>query len=155
MPALSEAPAGRARTGINAGPGRTLSAIYALFAVAATGRSVAQLVADPGKAPVAYALSGLAAVLYIVATACLIAGDRARRPAIIACAIELAGVLVVGLLSYVHPATFPDRTVWSHFGQGYGFIPLVLPVAGLWWLLRGHRRWAAAAATATAAGQAD
>ncbi len=132
------------RSAIGSGPGRTLTAIYALFAVAATGRSAAQLIADPAKAPVAYALSAAAAVLYLAATGCLLAGDRARGPAIAACAIELAGVLVVGTLSYVHPATFPDRTVWSHFGQGYGFVPLVLPAVGLWWLLRGYRRFAAA-----------
>lgn len=135
------------RTGINAGPGRTLTAIYGLFALAATGRSIAQLVIDPGKAPVAYGLSGVAAALYIVATACLVTGDRARRLAIVACAIELAGVLIVGVLSYILTSAFPDRTVWSHFGQGYGFVPLVLPVAGLWWLLRGHRRWLVPPAT--------
>lgn len=138
MPALAESVT---RTGINAGPGRTLTAIYGLFALAASGRSIAQLMIDPGKAPVAYALSGVAAALYIVATACLVIGDRARRLAILACAIELAGVLIVGVLSYVVTSAFPDRTVWSHFGQGYGYIPLVLPIAGLWWLLRGYRRW--------------
>ena len=131
------------RTGINAGPGRTLTAVYALFALAATGRSLLQLIVDPGKAPIAYALSAVAAVLYVVATGCLIAGNRARRLAIAACGVELAGVLVVGTLSYIHTATFPDRTVWSHFGQGYGFIPLVLPVIGLWWLVRGYHRFAA------------
>jgi len=33
---------------------------------------------------------------------------------------------------------FADQTVWSTYGIGYGFVPLVLPIAGLWWLLR-HR----------------
>lgn len=124
------------RTGINTGLGRTLTAVYALFAIAATGRSVVQLVADPGKAPLAYGLSVTAAVIYLVATVCLAIGDRARRVAILACSVELAGVLIVGAISYAVPALFPDRTVWSHFGQGYGYLPLVLPIAGLWWLLR-------------------
>ncbi|MBP8919485.1 MAG: hypothetical protein R2719_11525 [Micropruina sp.] len=124
------------RTGINTGLGRTLTAVYALFAIAATGRSVVQLVADPGKAPLAYGLSATAAVIYLVATVCLAIGDRARRVAILACSVELAGVLIVGAISYAVPALFPDRTVWSHFGQGYGYLPLVLPIAGLWWLLR-------------------
>ena len=124
------------RTGINTGLGRTLTAVYALFAIAATGRSVLQLVADPGKAPLAYGLSATAAVIYLVATVCLAIGDRARRVAILACSVELAGVLIVGAISYAVPALFPDRTVWSHFGQGYGYLPLVLPIAGLWWLLR-------------------
>jgi len=31
--------------------------------------------------------------------------------------------------------------VWSNFGSGYLFIPLVLPIVGLWWLRRtGHER---------------
>ncbi|MEU4198228.1 hypothetical protein AB0E69_40465 [Kribbella sp. NPDC026611] len=126
-------------TGINTGPGRTLTAVYALFAVAATGRSTVQLIADAGKAPLAYSLSALAAVIYLLATACLAIGDRARYVAIGACSVELAGVLVVGTLSYLARDLFPDRTVWSHFGQGYGYIPLVLPLVGLWWLLRGRR----------------
>ena len=29
--------------------------------------------------------------------------------------------------------------MWSSFGAGYGYVPLVLPVAGLWWVLRGSR----------------
>ena len=99
------------RTGINTGLGRTLTAVYALFAIAATGRSVVQLVADPGKAPLAYGLSATAAVIYMVATVCLAIGDRARRVAILACSVELAGVLIVGAISYAVPALFPDRTV--------------------------------------------
>ena len=54
-----------------------------------------------------------------------------------AISIELAGVLVVGLASYVVPDAFPDKTVWSHFGSGYGYVPLVLPLLGMWWLRRG------------------
>lgn len=138
---MPEHPSPPVRVGINAGPGRTLTAVYALFALAATGRSLTQLIVDPGKAPVAYALSAAAAVLYLVATGCLISGDRGRRLGIAACTIELLGVLVVGVLSYIHTDTFPDPTVWSHFGQGYGFIPLVLPVVGLWWLSLGYRHW--------------
>ena len=37
-----------------------------------------------------------------------------------------------------HPE-FPDRTVWSHYGSGYGFMPLVLPFVGLWWIHRVRR----------------
>lgn len=124
----------------DSGAGRTLAAFYALFALAATGRSTAQLLMDPGKAPLAYGLSATAAVIYIVATVCLVMGQRARALAIVACSIELAGVLIIGVLSYVRTDLFPDRTVWSHFGAGYGYIPLVLPIAGLWWLLWASRR---------------
>ncbi len=124
----------------DSGTGRTLAAFYALFALAATGRSIAQLVMHADKAPLAYSLSATAAIIYIVATVCLILGRSARAIAIAACSVELVGVLAIGALSYAIPDLFPDRTVWSHFGQGYGYIPLVLPIAGLWWLLWASKR---------------
>jgi hypothetical protein len=34
------------------------------------------------------------------------------------------------------PELFGHPSVWSGFGVGYGFIPLVLPVLGLIWLRR-------------------
>ncbi|GAA3543406.1 membrane protein [Nocardioides daeguensis] len=120
---------------LSEGWGRALVFVYGLFAVAATGRSAVQLGLEPGKAPLAYSLSLLAAVLYLVATTCLLLGGRTGwRVAGVAVAIELVGVLSVGTLSYVATDLFPDKTVWSHFGQGYGFLPLVLPFAGLAWL---------------------
>ena len=89
------------------------------------------------RAPLAYVLSALAAVIYVVATVALARGDRtSRRVALVAISVELAGVLVVGLASYLATDAFPDKTVWSHFGSGYGFVPLVLPVLGLLWLRR-------------------
>lgn len=119
------------------GPGVVLVAVYAVLALAATGRSVLQITEYFSRAPVAYLLSALAAVIYIVATVALARGSTlSRRVAIAACSIELAGVLVVGLLSYLVTSAFPDKTVWSHFGSGYGYVPLVLPVLGLWWLRR-------------------
>ncbi|TIC86544.1 hypothetical protein [Nocardioides sp. GY 10127] len=122
------------------GPGRILVALYGVFAVAATGRSLVQLGLEAGNAPLAYSLSLLAAVLYLVATCCLLLGsEAARRTALVAVCIELVGVLVVGVLTYVEPQLFPDKTVWSHFGQGYGYLPLVLPFLGLAWLLRNGR----------------
>ena len=117
------------------GPGRILIAVYGVFAVAATGRSLVQLGIDADRAPLAYGLSLLAAVVYLVATTCLLLGGRrAQLVAFVACTVEAVGVVVVGTLSYLATDLFPDRTVWSHFGQGYGFLPLVLPIAGLAWL---------------------
>ncbi len=58
--------------------------------------------------------------------------------------VELVGVLVVGTVSYLAPSDFPDRTVWSHFGAGYGYVPLLLPILGLLWL-RTRTRWGPAA----------
>jgi len=117
------------------GPGRLLIAVYALFAVAATGRSVYQLSAQASEAPVPYTLSAVAAMLYATATLALVRGGRRwRQVAWTVCAIELVGVLTVGAASMV--VAFPDETVWGHFGAGYGYVPMVLPVLGLGWLWR-------------------
>ena len=106
-----------------------------MFAVAATGRSTLQLATQASEAPVPYALSAFAAAVYIVATYALATGRR--QLALVAVGTELVGVLVVGATSLLVPEEFPDATVWSEFGAGYGFVPLVLPLVGLWWLLRG------------------
>ncbi|MDE0777252.1 hypothetical protein [Nocardioides sp.] len=120
---------------LSSGPGRMLVFVYGVFAVAATGRSAIQLGTEAGNAPFAYTLSLVAAVIYLVATTCLLlGGPTAWRVAVGACAVELVGVLSIGVLSYVDTALFPDKTVWSHFGQGYAFLPLVLPFLGLAWL---------------------
>ena len=119
-------------TGTAHGFGRALVAVYAVFALAASARSVFQLATKAGEAPVAYALSALAGVVYVVATFAL-ATDR-RRLATAAIGFELVGVLAVGVLSLVDDSLFPDETVWSDFGAGYVFVPLVLPFVGLWWL---------------------
>lgn len=123
-----------------AGFGRVLVFVYGIFALSATGRSSVQLATKASEAPVPYALSAFAAVVYIVATWAL-ATDR-RGIALAAVGIELAGVLVVGLTSVLWPQDYADATVWSDFGNGYGYVPLVLPLVGLWWILRGsrHRR---------------
>lgn len=118
------------------GPGVLLVVVYGVLALAATGRSVLQISEYFERAPLAYLLSAFAAVVYILATWCLARGGRWVRVGIVACAVELVGVLVVGLASLVVPAAFPDKTVWSHFGSGYGYVPLVLPVLGLLWLRR-------------------
>jgi hypothetical protein len=123
------------RGSLSSGWGRALVFVYGVFAVAATGRSLVQLGTDAGRAPLAYSLSLAAAIIYLVATTCLLLGGRrAWVIACVACSVELVGVLSVGVLSYVATDLFPDKTVWSHFGQGYGFLPLVLPFAGLAWL---------------------
>jgi hypothetical protein len=118
-----------------AGPGRVLVGLYALFAVAAGARAAVQLSTKFSEAPVAYLLSALAAVVYLVATVGLVrGGPGGRRTALVACSVELVGVLVVGTLSLTDRVAFPDATVWSVYGKGYGFVPLVLPVLGLLWL---------------------
>ena len=119
------------------GLGRALVFVYGLFAFAATGRSVLQLSEALPKLPLPYVLSAVAAVIYLVATFAL-ATDR-RVLALVTVATEMVGVLVVGTTSIVFPSDYPEKTVWSQFGAGYGYVPLVLPLVGLWWLLRGSR----------------
>jgi hypothetical protein len=116
------------------GIGRVLVAVYGVLALAATGRSLVQIVEKFDEAPLAYSLSALAAVVYIVATVALIKGWRAI--ATVALSFELVGVLLVGVLSLAVPQLFAHPSVWSQFGIGYVFIPLVLPVLGLIWLAR-------------------
>jgi hypothetical protein len=124
--------------GTGTGFGRVLVFVYGIFALAATGRSSLQLATKASEAPVPYALSAVAAVIYIVATVAL-ATDR-RRLALAAVGVELVGVLTVGVTSLLLPEDYADATVWSDFGAGYGFVPLVLPFVGLWWLRRTGRR---------------
>ena len=120
---------------INSGPGRVLIGLYGLFALAAGARAGVQLATKFHAAPLAYLLSAVAAVVYLLATVGLARGGRGgRRLAIACCSVELVGVLSVGAASLVDRAAFPDATVWSGFGQGYGFVPLALPVLGLLWL---------------------
>ncbi|MEU4327390.1 hypothetical protein [Nonomuraea dietziae] len=121
-------------TGIGTGPGRALLALYGLFALAAGARATVQILTRFGEAPLAYSLSAFAAAVYVVLTVALARG--ARRLALWALGIELAGVLVIGTASLLAPSAFPDDTVWSTYGKGYLFIPLALPLVGLYWLWR-------------------
>jgi hypothetical protein len=117
------------------GPGRVLVAVYAIFALAATSRAGVQISTKFHEAPLAYVLSAFAAAVYIVATIALARrGHGWWRVALGACSIELLGVLTIGTLSLVDAAAFRHPTVWSVYGEGYLFIPLVLPVIGLYWL---------------------
>jgi hypothetical protein len=129
-----------------AGPGRILVAVYAVLAIAATGRSVFQIIDRFDEAPIAFTLSAVAAVVYILATLAL-----ARRWTAIAwatIAFELLGVLVVGTLSVLAPGVLGlesidpfgrAATVWSVFGAGYLGVPLALPIIGLIYLRRAPR----------------
>src|SRR3984957_9847191 len=138
-PTAPHEPTASAPGSTRTGPGRLLVAIYALFALSASARAGVQIATKFSNAPVAYLLSAFAGLVYILATVTLAVGSpAARRIAVLSCSIELAGVLAVGTWSLADPATFPDATVWSGYGSGYGFVPLVLPVFGLLWL----RHWA-------------
>ncbi|MGW1429004.1 hypothetical protein ACWD6K_10345 [Streptomyces sp. NPDC002431] len=125
---------------LGTGPGRVLVWFYGVFTVAAASRSIVQMILDFGKAPLAYVLSAVAALVYGFITYSLVrGGERARRSALVCCAAELVGVLVVGVWTMVEPSAFADATVWSEFGMGYLFIPVILPVTGMIWLRRARR----------------
>ena len=145
LPETEASPPQSTRTG----PGRLLVAVYGLFALSACARAGTQIATEFSRAPAAYVLSAIAGVVYIVATVTLVNGSRtARRIAFVSCSVELVGVLAVGTWSVLDPASFPDATVWSTYGVGYGFVPLVLPVFGLLWLRRWARRGTVVAADA-------
>jgi len=119
----------------SSGLGRVLILVYGLLALAATGRSISQIFTEFEHAPLAYSLSALAGVVYIAATIALVVpGETWYRVAVVTIAFELVGVLVVGTLSIFDPQLFPEKTVWSFFGRGYAFVPLVLPILGIIWL---------------------
>ena len=117
------------------GAGKVLVAVYGVFALAACARAGVQIATRFDEAPLAYLLSAFAGVLYVVATIMLARGTRtSRKVATVAIVVELVGVLTVGTLSVLDPEAFPRATVWSVYGIGYGFVPLLLPILGLWWL---------------------
>lgn len=115
---------------------RIIVSLYAVLSAAALGRSSFQILTKFDEAPLAYSLSAVAALVYVLATVTVALGQRpdARRIARLALTFELTGVLMVGTISLLVPSLFPDQTVWSQFGLGYLFIPLILPIVGLWWL---------------------
>jgi hypothetical protein len=119
------------------GVGTVVIAIYGVFALSASVRASYQLLRKYEEAPLAYWLSLLAAVVYIVATFALAKRkyDLASKTLI----FELAGVLIIGTLSLTVPSLFDHPSVWSYYGMGYGFIPLLLPIFGLWWVRRVKR----------------
>ncbi|MFD9478417.1 hypothetical protein [Streptomyces nojiriensis] len=117
------------------GPGLLLVWLYGVMVVGAVSRSAFQISTEFDRAPLAYSLSAVAALAYAFITYSLVrGGETARKAALICCAAELAGVLAVGTWTVVRPESFPDTTVWSQFGMGYLFIPVILPITGMLWL---------------------
>lgn len=123
------------------GPHQVLLALYALFTLAAGARATVQLVTQYDDAPVAYWLSLAASGTYALGWYAIREASAGNTGfASVMLWVELAGVLSVGTLSLVRPEWFPDASVWSDYGAGYGFVPLALPVAGLIWLRYEKRR---------------
>lgn len=128
------------RTRLVKGPGLLLVWFYGVMSVGAVSRSVYQIATDFDRAPLAYSLSAVAAVVYAFITYTLVrGGETARKAALVCCGLELVGVLTVGTWTLADPSAFPDATVWSDYGMGYVFIPVLLPVTGILWLRRSRR----------------
>ncbi|MDT4941557.1 MAG: hypothetical protein QOJ34_1646, partial [Pseudonocardiales bacterium] len=139
------APATASRSGAH----QVLLLLYALFTLAAGARSAVQLATDAGRAPLAYLLSLGAAVTYALGWLAIRRASEGRTGfAARMLWVELAGVVTVGTLSLLEKGWFPDATVWSDYGIGYGFVPAVLPIAGLLWLRGQDPSRAVRAATA-------
>ena len=119
------------------GPGILLVWLYGVMVVGAVSRSAYQIATEFDRAPLPYTLSALAGVVYGFITYTLVrGGETARRAALVCCAAELVGVLTVGTWTLVEPSAFPDATVWSDYGMGYLFIPVLLPLSAMYWLRR-------------------
>lgn len=117
------------------GLGRIVITVYVILALAATFRATYQIITKFDEAPLAYTLSLVSGLVYIVATIALIRRTGIwRLIAWVALAFEFAGVLIVGSLSFIVPEMFAHPSVWSWFGSGYVFIPLLLPALGMLWL---------------------
>ncbi|MEU1011098.1 hypothetical protein ACIP4Y_25190 [Streptomyces sp. NPDC088810] len=130
MTAVEEKPAR-----LISGPGMLLVWFYGVMVVGAVSRSAYQIATEFDRAPLAYSLSAVAGLVYAFITYSLIrGGETARRAALVCCAAELAGVLLVGTWTLVDRSAFPDATVWSYYGAGYIFIPVLLPVSAVYWL---------------------
>lgn len=114
------------------GISRLLLVTYTVLALAATGRSLFAILTKFEQAPFSYTFSFIAAVHYFFAV--LAIAKNWRRFALVIMVLELIGVISVGLLTYLIPDLFAANTVWSYFGLGYGYLPLILPAIGLWWV---------------------
>ncbi|WP_055690241.1 hypothetical protein [Streptomyces prasinus] len=136
---MTEKETGRAPGGTRliGGPGLLLVWLYGVMVVGAVSRSAYQIATEFDRAPLAYSFSAIAGVVYGFITYTLVrGGETARRAALVCCAAELVGVLTIGTWTLVDPSAFPDATVWSDYGMGYLFIPVLLPLTALYWLRR-------------------
>jgi hypothetical protein len=116
--------------------GYILAVSYPVLALSTGVRAIYQLCCKPGVTDTfPPAMSAVAALCYLTATL----GFVYRRKwtwwlSLLVLAFETAMTLIIGGWSYLDPVTV-GSTVWRHFGEDYGYFPLVQPILGLLWLL--------------------
>lgn len=116
--------------------GYILGVSYPVLALSTGVRALYQLFLKEGVTNyVGPLLSSVAAILYLIAAI----GFFKRTPrwwriSVTALALETTMTLLVGTLSFIIPDAI-GGTVWRHFGQDYGFFPLIQPLLGLAYLL--------------------
>ena len=115
-----------------------LIVVYSILGLAAAGRATVQIMESFAEAPLAYTLSAVSAALYVLIAVALWRGWE--TVALVGSSVELAGVLVVGTLGIVDSDLWPDETVWTGYGSGYGWVPVLLPLAALYFLIKGRQR---------------
>jgi hypothetical protein len=115
--------------------GYILAFSYPVLALSTGVRAVYQLFKPETTYYLPPAMSAVAAFCYLVATL----GFAYRRTWTWWLSISFLGTetlltLLVGAWSMIEPDVV-GRTVWRHFGEDYGYFPLVQPILGLLWLL--------------------
>jgi hypothetical protein len=115
--------------------GYILGISYPLLALSTGARGLYQLFLRDDLAKLGPALSVLTAVLYMVAAIGFFKRTaRWWRISVGALTVETILVLVIGTLSFIIPDALA-HTAWRHYGQDYGFFPLIQPLLGLIYLL--------------------
>ena len=116
---------------LNRNFGRILVFVYGVLALSATGRASVQIATKFDKAPLQYLLSAFAAIVYILATWAL--GTSRKAVAVGVVTVEFFAVLIIGATNS-GSVVLDKQTVWTDFGSGYGYVPLLLPFVVVWWL---------------------
>lgn len=116
--------------------GGILGVSYPVLALSTGARAAYQLFLKEGVTDyLPPALTGVAALLYLVATVGFTRRRRwAWRVSVVALSMETFFTLVVGTLSVIN-YDLVGRNAWTYFGMDYAFFPLVQPLLGLAWLL--------------------
>jgi hypothetical protein len=101
--------------------------LYGFWALAVCSRALWQYASRSGNLLPSH-ISLLAGVIYLVIFWAALRRQHTLLRSGLIC--EIIGVVAVSLYELVAP--LPYATAWSHFGAGYLYIPLLLPLAGLW-----------------------